>query len=431
MGKNRIIIQLTVGLVVLMTAQLVLLFISSREQVFDSFGFKNMSDFGTTAGAVSTFVVGILSAVLIYISFKAQTEANRKQFEIIDIQKNDLIEQRKIFTEEKRKNERKEKLEEIKESIDRFLREVNEFKYRASSGSLISGSLGVFFLVQDIRERLLNRTNEDPFDNYEIGFLKTISLQARQTLLTIHESNLDFKERKDKVEEFDRIYSSRIAYNFSEIAIYYISDRTKRFNAEQDFLEDFKACYDILKYYSPVSSYLRFALMMKSVEIVGGNFYWNDIAFSLFNERYFSHPKFSIFDSNVTDYKESLIEILNHLILLIQKNDKILTSSHKEWIMAARISLNSDFKFRKPEQEEFKVSDDVIQAQINYNNFDIDQLLTQVKFTIELLNKDFIAANLTVASINRTLINTVEAFSIIELKGHLEFERIEYPLLTK
>jgi len=431
MYKNRIIIQLTIGLAILLIAQLLLLFISSRELVVDTFGFKTISDFGTTAGAVSTFVVGILSAVLIYISFKAQTEANKKQFEIIEIQKKDLEEQRKIFIEEKRKNDKKEKLEEIMNSIERFLREVNEFNYRSSNGVLIKGGLGVFFLIQEIGERFNNKINEDPFDNYEIGFLKTVALQAKQTLLIIHESNLSFKERRDKVEEFDRIFSSRIAYNFSEIAVCYISDPTRQFNVDQNFLEDFEACYDLLKYYSPVSSFLRFSLKMKSVEIVGGNFSWNDIAFSLYHERYFSYPKFTILDSNLVDYSESLLEILNYLIILIERNKVILVQNHKKWIMASRISFSNDFKFKKVEQVGYEIPKEVIQAQTNYNNFDIEQLKTQIQFTIELINRNIIVSNVTIKSINRVLNNCMDVFSIVETFDTNEFERVEYQRLAK
>jgi hypothetical protein len=435
MNKDRIIIQLIVGLSVLIIVQLLLIFISSKELVFEALGFSTISDFGTISESVSTFLVGILSAVLIYISFKAQTKANNKQFEIIEIQKKDLEEQRRVFEEEKRKNDRKEKLEEITNSIDRFLREVNEFNYRSSSGSILKGGLGVFFLIQEIGERLQNRDNGDPFDNYEIGFLKTIALQAKQTLLIIHESNLSFNERKSQIEEFDRIFSSRVAYNFSEIAVYYVSDPTRQFHVEQNFLEDFKACYDLLKYYYPVSSFFRYCLKIKSVELVGGNFYWNDLAFSMYHERYFSYPKFDILEEDITDHTDDLLEILGHLVSLVGEYKIQLAENHKEWIMATRISIENGIRINEAVFEKFEVPEELLQSVVknyhNYNNYDIDQLLTLFKLTVELFKRNLWASSTSLLSLKTILYNCVEVFSIIEGIDNFEFQRVEYQLLAK
>jgi hypothetical protein len=170
---------------------------------------------------------------------------------------------------------------------------------------------------------------------------------------------------------------------------------------------------------------------MKSVKVVGGNLYWNDIAFSLYHERYFSYPKFSVLDSPLIDYKESILEILNCLVTLIESNGNTLIENHKEWIMASRISFSSDFTFKKVEQTEYEIPKEVIQAQINYNNFDIEQLKTQILFTSELINRNLLASNLTIDSIDRTLINCMEVFSIIETLDNIEFEKIEYQLIAK
>ncbi len=59
------------------------IYISSFSEVVNWFGYINIVEFSTAAGAVAALIVGIVSSYLVYVSFQAQIKFNEESREML------------------------------------------------------------------------------------------------------------------------------------------------------------------------------------------------------------------------------------------------------------------------------------------------------------------------------------------------------------
>ncbi len=112
------------------TVSLTSLFVwlTSSPSVIKLFGYKEVVDFGTAAGAVSALVIGVVSSYLIFVSFQVQIRFNEDQRQMLNQQRED-------FEVEKKRAKVYEDYQIIDREIQYFQSEINNFSYNGLQGS--------------------------------------------------------------------------------------------------------------------------------------------------------------------------------------------------------------------------------------------------------------------------------------------------------
>lgn len=151
----------------------VFVWLSSSPSVIRIFGYKEVVDFGTAAGAVSALVIGVVSSYLVFVSFQAQIRFNEDQRLLI-------IEQRRDFEEEKKRTRELEQVERIERDIQYFLVEIDSFSFENYRGS---EAIYVFFMKNIRKLRHINYANALDIRNYQDSLkLKPIKMLIDYTL---------------------------------------------------------------------------------------------------------------------------------------------------------------------------------------------------------------------------------------------------------
>ena len=104
------------------------IWLTSSSELVNSFGYKDVVDFATAAGAVAALVIGIISSYLVFVSFQAQIKFNEEQRQLIS-------EQRRDFEEEKLLTAARRDSEAINLEIGYLIKDISFFKYGQLEGS--------------------------------------------------------------------------------------------------------------------------------------------------------------------------------------------------------------------------------------------------------------------------------------------------------
>jgi len=104
------------------------IWLTSSSELVNSFGYKDVVDFATAAGAVAALVIGIISSYLVFVSFQAQIKCNEEQRQLIS-------EQRRDFEEEKLLTAARRDSEAINLEIGYLIKDISFFKYGQLEGS--------------------------------------------------------------------------------------------------------------------------------------------------------------------------------------------------------------------------------------------------------------------------------------------------------
>lgn len=165
------------------------------------FDYSKTGTFGDTIGGITAPIIGLISALLIYLSFRAQIKAN-------------YIVQSQIEKQENSEKEKKE-IEFISNLMQHFREEINEFSLSGYEGAVGNRQYVLYKGTEALKNHLTDiQSNTDSFNESEIRFFNNSKNQQYLGLLDILDKLIEII-RKSNLKVSDKEYfKSQIRYLF-------------------------------------------------------------------------------------------------------------------------------------------------------------------------------------------------------------------------
>lgn len=228
MGKKGLTITLiTLGISLILFAAI---YFFTQPAISDAWDLSNKGTIGTTISGITAPFIGILGALLVYISFLKQVEANEKQFEAI-------IEQREIEQLDKVKNLNFKLLDGLREDLIRFdeqCRSVNkrfsnwfvfDSKFKKDSKPVTKDDyyiLRMIFYLNNEMSTLIRRLSEVEFEYEDEDYLMVSKLLSLYELFLGDRYASLLKKKKDTIKnmEFQKLAISvkALCQNITKLA---------------------------------------------------------------------------------------------------------------------------------------------------------------------------------------------------------------------
>ncbi len=131
-------------------------FIFTRSTLFSSLDFSATGQIGDTIGGITAPFMGLVGSILVFLSFKAQTDMNRKQFEAIDKQFKRM--------EEEKKREKYEQMQHVVNIINnQYIEDYKNFMFGIDNKNIVqclnSAKNYGFLSINSEGEKALNLVN--------------------------------------------------------------------------------------------------------------------------------------------------------------------------------------------------------------------------------------------------------------------------------
>lgn len=194
-------------------------YVFTRPAIFDFFNFNKTGEIGDTIGGITSPIINIIGSILIYVSFKAQINANKIQFRLVQIEIQSQTFDRNF---------------EI--ALDLFKELKADYKALQHNTSIGQAALNIFVYEIDnisTKEKFISSTKKPIYVDWQF-------ILCEYDLLINH--ILNSKMRKD---ERHKVFT--IVYNFYVIQLEYsinnISPQLEKFEIDMDsfnMIEKFK-----------------------------------------------------------------------------------------------------------------------------------------------------------------------------------------------
>jgi len=188
--KKEILIIL--GLIIIL---FISVFVFTREGIWGFFNFGKPNEIGDTIGGITSPIINIFAAVLVYKSFTAQTTANENQFQIL--------------REEIANSNMDRNFDTLYSLINELRNDLEIFEYDSDGGLLVGakayrqhGDELWDFIKQDISRILTSRKTRDKLESYIVRKNKLI-----HRLLFISKKINDMKLAEDSRELLIELYT--------------------------------------------------------------------------------------------------------------------------------------------------------------------------------------------------------------------------------
>lgn len=214
---------LIVGGIILLFAPLLL----TREYIFEALDFSDTGEIGDTIGGITAPIIGLIGALLVYYSFRAQIEMNRIQWEAIKDQRKELQNQKK----EKEINKKREFAFELFELEIGIIEKVNINAISVLSEMQINGDANLKKVIENFLiagtpfQKLHMLYNAQFIDNDDVTIMyyKTLGhdmfshfIKNITELKKIFDENEKYRESIG-VKNYDKLHSTYFIINLMKL----------------------------------------------------------------------------------------------------------------------------------------------------------------------------------------------------------------------